>query len=275
MPELMIGSPADELDFELLRDRLVALTAWPDDGAARREYLALRWISMRDRAQEGLGRMDLDENSSAADVREHDELVATLTRIDRLDHSLPVRIAAVARMSRGFDILNDDLQRRMHQWQWVSRILGIILCLEVDHGAEFGGAKGGGSVRKATGLLEAIAKDRQHLGLEPEYPVHERMIMKVWSMFKPVAHLCAGWQTACACPAATAEHTVKLWLGSAKFFQDFGTRFVPQRQKVPLLDPAVVYMIPENAPIERPDGVSVERLTEEELVILRTYAAGR
>jgi len=140
---------------------------------------------------------------------------------------------------------------------------------------------GGPSLNKAVFLVERSKR------IPKKLRVDKSDIWKSWSGFRSVAHLGASilfWESYLAKESDCDERKyqeslddlfdshMKVVLSRAKFFENFGSSFVPLRSKKPLFDDSI-WRIPDK--FQADHKYPIGPLSEADLNILKEYEAGK
>jgi hypothetical protein len=153
------------------------------------------------------------------------------------------------------------------------RTVGFVLATVCSIEAYHRELPGGGSVKKAAFLIESAYRNRGLLD-------NERDIRKAWARYKRISPLVASLHMMIENDGELgifdrpSLDVLRIFFGTALYFQKFGTSFHPHGKKQPLLDEREIWAVPHSPfRLAEPEGPLVSPLTESELAILREYRA--
>jgi hypothetical protein len=157
------------------------------------------------------------------------------------------------------DDLNKSFDKGLRRSRNAGMVLSLIRSLHVHHG----NLRGGASLNKVIHMLDSVV----------EFPRTE--IMSAWASGKSVIHLGAAYFDFFSMADEAAGNDTAKWanlygpfqdigpciahlghfLALAKSYQEFGLEFIPTGSKTPLLDPEVVWRVPDDLKLPEPMGV--------------------
>lgn len=136
------------------------------------------------------------------------------------------------------------------------------------------------SINKSAFLLEMSRPDKSK-DAHKAIPNDRTRILKIWSSYKPVCHLCASVINWSVQNQMTNERFAQLIvedfptiLSSARTGQGWALSFVSKPQKKPLLSKRDSWLIPNKLPLEHA-YIGLTPLGDQEIEILRRYEAPR
>lgn len=267
MPKLHLGCLKTPQKRAIAVLRIYAVMAWPGDHQRQEQYIASELAELMAKFEE---QIQVSGDPLFKLKIAHKARIATRSDFEEQFFIPHGGYGAVAQ-APGTERLEKNFMAPVQKWLVPSIILTATARISKHHPE----IKGGGSVNKGVFLIENIAKRVPDNAL----PKTASLIRKIWTDFKPVAHLCAGWMlTNFATNKMTGTNAkekddLRLFLSASKWFEDFATTYVPHGRGSPLVSPAEIYEIPETADGIMPQDIIIEPLSDFELEIINEYVA--